>query len=442
MMKYKYVIVLLLLSCQVFGQYLNNTGHFISDATKRVECKVNLTVNGSEIEYKDLKLKGNSLYETPSGIITLSGDDESVSSKIRLYTLDGEEIFNKTFKDIINFSLSSNKHFAAFHNGQQIELFDIANRTFKSINGSNVFSVNDQGQLAWFDEDNSTINFDNQSMKISEPVYKILFFNNRPLFISKSSILVIEDNISRTIYSAQEGRFFDAAVFKDKLYISIKKELAKEFLFTSLSSSDLKNFNNEEETHFPLASAAQKIKQHSQLNTREDLPKGELIRTPLNYYSDSVYQPVGNSYDEMQDYGDPYLHPGVDLLGNYLQEVYSVKKGYVKSILTTGGYPYWRIAISNRDISEDSQGYLYAHLEETSFPYAVGDSVNEGDVIGQLVNFPVQGFVHCHFARITDKGITWKGDWWTFDNPLSYMSTLIDKIPPTFEKAKGNDEFA
>ena len=130
------------------------------------------------------------------------------------------------------------------------------------------------------------------------------------------------------------------------------------------------------------------------------------------------------------------------MLGIFFQDVYSVKPGFVKAILTTSAEFHWRIAIGNENIPDSSTGYLYAHLEETSIPYVVGDSVAEGELIGQLVDFPVVGFVHCHFARIYDEGFTWSGGWWTYDNPLSYMTNFYDSMPPVFEKTIGNDEFA
>jgi hypothetical protein len=171
--------------------------------------------------------------------------------------------------------------------------------------------------------------------------------------------------------------------------------------------------------------------------------RDEPIRCPLFFYSDTVYQPVGNSYGEIQDYGSPpYLHPGVDLLGSHLQNVYSVKAGFVKAILTTSSTFHWRIAIADENTPNQTIGYLYAHLDSTTIPYAVGDSVSEGAVIGQLVDFPVLGFVHCHFARITDQGNTWNGGWWTLDNPLSSMVNFSDTVPPEFQKTVNSDAFA
>jgi hypothetical protein len=219
--------------------------------------------------------------------------------------------------------------------------------------------------------------------------------------------------------------------------------MSDKFVFRSFISEDLLNFTTGEIVDYPLAHISHKNK----ILNNKSIPTtlaNETIRDPIYYYTDTVYQPIGNSYNEMQEYtpGSMYPHPGVDLLGTYLQNTHSVKSGYVKAILTTSGQYHWRIAISNNNTSSYSQGYLYAHLEQSTIPYIVGDSVNMGDVIGQLVNFPVTGFVHCHFARIGCTGTTWSGNWRTYDNPLSYMTNFFDTIPPTFENTINNDVFA
>ena len=261
----------------------------------------------------------------------------------------------------------------------------------------------------------------------------------------RSELKIAKGNSIRQLFSKSSENIFDIEVINNKLYISTKIAFADHFEFNSYFTSDMQIFTKDETVIYPLKHSTtqfENIRNNSRLSNT--LP-GEQIRNPINYYQDTVYQPVGNSYDEIQDYSSGvsiYPHPGVDLLGVYLQDVYSVKSGFVKAILTTSGDFHWRIAIGNENIPDSSTGYLYAHLEETSIPYVVGDSVAEGDIIGQLVDFPVTGFVHCHFARIYDEGLTWSGGWWTYDNPLSYMVNHFDSMPPVFERTIGNDAFA
>jgi hypothetical protein len=427
-----------------FAQHLNASGHFNCIGSDENLAKRSASAKNNEVRVENIILQGNSVFKTPHGFVTLSGDDENSSSTVRIYTIHGKEIFSKSFLQTINFKFSPDKNFCAFHDSRQICLINLSNQKVTTFQGSNVFAVNDSGQLAWFDDKNSTINFKESNVKINEVVYDVLFFNAQPLFITKKNILMQKNNSAEPAFTIEEGRFFYASVFGDKLYVSIKKEQPEEFIFNSLNTTDLLTFTPVEEVHYPLAHHQKKKSDYNPGASRSVNLDSESILDPLYYYNDTVYQPVGNSYDEMQEYspGDIYPHPGVDLLGTFMQDVYAVKKAYVKAILTTSGQYHWRIAVSNQNTSAYSQGYLYAHLEETSIPYAVGDSADEGDVLGQLVDFPVTGFVHCHFARIIDQGVAWNGDWWTFDNPLSYMTNFFDSIPPEFEKTIGNDEFA
>jgi len=132
----------------------------------------------------------------------------------------------------------------------------------------------------------------------------------------------------------------------------------------------------------------------------------------------------------------------VDFLGEDYQEVYAVHDGFVKAVLTTGGDPYWRVAIANEDVSTETEGYLYAHLNEDSIVHTVGDSVTVGDFLGTLYPWGWYDFTHIHFARLQDEGTQWFGNWWTIDNPHIDVTNIQDTIPPTFENAINEDIFA
>ena len=165
----------------------------------------------------------------------------------------------------------------------------------------------------------------------------------------------------------------------------------------------------------------------------------EPIRAPLHYWEASFPSLARNAYAQIQEWTDLYLHPGVDLFEEAYEEVYSVDDGVVRAILTTVGDEYWRTAIESFDTP--GQGYLYAHLNEDSFVFSIGDTVAAGDVIGTL--FPAYSFQpHLHFARIQPEGPEWNGDWWTLDNPLVDITNMTDSLAPVFEFASGSDPFA
>ncbi len=442
-MKSTLFILALLLSSHLFSQHLSEAGHFIDNNLAVLPFTV--INHGNEVEVAgDIKLEGNAVYEIPQGYLTLSGEHENTTSSIRLYTSTGKIIFDQAFTQTINFSLSGNKKFCVFHDSKKIYVIDLANHAINSFEGSNSFSINNDGQVAYYNENNSTVSFGILSLPIAEVVYTTNFFNNQPLFITKKAIYTIKGNTLEAIFHSDEGRVFEAATFNDKLFISVKKETPTEFVFRSYSSSDLFTYSKEEEIRYPLMHNQLPLNEQKGRDNSSDNLRGELIRCPLNYANDNLYQPVGNSYDEIQEYSSSstYLHPGVDLLGVNQQKAYSVQTGFVKGILTTGGDAYWRIATSSSNMSAYSRGYLYAHIEKSTIPYATGDVIKEGDVIGKLTNFPVAGFVHCHFARVGCQGKTWTGNWGTFDNPLRYMTNFKDTTAPQFEKTINKDVFA
>uniref|UniRef100_A0A7C4X8Z6 T9SS type A sorting domain-containing protein n=1 Tax=candidate division WOR-3 bacterium TaxID=2052148 RepID=A0A7C4X8Z6_UNCW3 len=155
--------------------------------------------------------------------------------------------------------------------------------------------------------------------------------------------------------------------------------------------------------------------------------------------------PLGNNWGEFQDYGGyPYMHPGIDVMGMTVgRPVYAVQSGIVKAWLTTSGEWHWRLAIADYNTNDSVEGWLYAHIDPNQYHKNIGEFVNEGDLIGYLVEWPVSGFDHCHFARIKDAGAVWQyADWAFVQNPLVLISPYDDTVKPVFENAYGNYKFA
>lgn len=152
--------------------------------------------------------------------------------------------------------------------------------------------------------------------------------------------------------------------------------------------------------------------------------------------------PIGNSYGEYQNYGSsPYLHPGIDVLGNPNQQVFAVADGVVKAVLTTSGQYHWRVAIGGPG-SGTTSGHLYAHLEQSSITVNVGDTVVKGQLLGELVPWPTSNFTHCHFNSLEDSGNQWFGDWLVPNNVHEDLENANEVSVPVFENARGNDLFA
>lgn len=154
-------------------------------------------------------------------------------------------------------------------------------------------------------------------------------------------------------------------------------------------------------------------------------------------------RPIGNSWGEIQEYEDRlYLHPGVDVMGETIgQPVHAVAAGEVKAWLTISGDWHWRLAIADSSTNDSCNGWLYAHIDFYRDHKEVGDWVEEGDLIGYLVEWP-GGFDHLHWARIMGAGANWTSDWLFVDNPSIELDPSGDTVAPIFENTLESDLFA
>ncbi len=152
---------------------------------------------------------------------------------------------------------------------------------------------------------------------------------------------------------------------------------------------------------------------------------------------------IGNSYGEFQNYGgDSYLHPGLDVLVPDGTPVYAVRSGWVKAVMTTHAELHWRAAIGDSPGTEECEGWLYAHLDQSTIAVAEGDYVEEGDYLGEIVYWPGYDFHHIHFVKIRNSGQPWASDWEFIANPLDELEGIIDLFPPTVRPCYGEYKFA
>ncbi len=154
---------------------------------------------------------------------------------------------------------------------------------------------------------------------------------------------------------------------------------------------------------------------------------------------------VWNYYEQHMAYnGSSYLHQGLDLITPIGEPVYAVCGGVVKCVLTLGGSSYWRIAISPEQSFGFSNGWLYAHLVQSSIQFDVGDTVAIYDYLGDIVQW-YSDWGHIHFVEIRDYGLVWHYDdneWGINYNPLLSLRPDTDTIPPVFDDVFENSKFA
>jgi hypothetical protein len=164
----------------------------------------------------------------------------------------------------------------------------------------------------------------------------------------------------------------------------------------------------------------------------------------------NAVHPLGNNWGEYQNYGSGgYFHNGIDVFPqNQGDPVHAVAHGWVKGWGTIQADYHWRLAISDSQPSVRTRcpGWLYAHIDPNRTHKNIGDEVNAGDIIGYAVAWPVTGFDHCHFARISDTGLTWSRfpdpTWWFTDNPLLIIQPTLDTVRPVIQDARSGQRFA
>jgi len=161
-------------------------------------------------------------------------------------------------------------------------------------------------------------------------------------------------------------------------------------------------------------------------------------------FKPNAQHPVGCTYGQFLHYdGWPaYLHPGIDVLGPPEQAVYAVSGGIVKALHTTSDHLNWRIAIGDQDTSGTCKGYLYVHLVQSSIAVNLGDPIQKGQYLGDMVGFAHYDMTHLHLARIQDTGTQWYGTWLCTENCHLDLAKQDEAEAPVFENALGSDLFA
>ncbi len=414
--------LLVILSLNLTAISLNKFGHILSDK-KENPVKYSIENNEYYVNFHNLKMIGNAFYNLDNKYLTLTTIEGNLPTTLRIYNKNAKLIFKKKYDSTINFTLSENKMFCAFatkNNLKKINLSNFQEKTFpKSLN----FSINNIGELAYAI---------NRSVFVSQKKYDFddrisqIIYHGESIFISTSkTIFKIKSGNLKKIYQT-ENKIFEIKPNADKFYFveKIKTVTGYNYKLYQMKESEVKFIQN-------VKRQVSECKNHGS------------IHSPLKYNETSYPSPIGNSYAEIQEYGNMlYCHPGVDFLGTPYENVYAVHSGYVKAVLTTGGDIYWRIAIANNNTNDESDGYLYAHLNHDTIPFTVGDYVEEGAVIGTLVDWPMPEFTHTHFARLHYSGEIWDGNWWTADDPLRDVVNIQDTIPPSFQNARENELFA
>jgi len=354
------------------------------------------------------------------GSLALTHQDDSLPVFLRLYRSNGETAGTWSFPAVIRPVFSPQQRCYAFSDGKMLHCLNTVTATVTDAAIATEFAIDDDGNLATWSDTTGEVRYGNTVLPVSGIIRSLLWHRGELLVHTPHKLLRFADGA--VLYQTSNS-LHDVRSHNGNLYLSENRTDGYHLLL-------LQDSGVVELLCAPPAPSR---------GGRSHAP----IQAPLHYGELYYPFPIGNSYLEIQDYGSgAYMHPGVDFLGLPYDAAYAVADGVVKAVLTTGGENYWRVAVALEDTNEECEGYLYAHLAQNSITVSEGDYVSAGDQLGNIVEWPIADFHHCHFARIEESGQVWSGAWWTTDDPLRDVTNLSDTSAPIFLNAHGDDLLA
>jgi hypothetical protein len=392
---------------------------------------------------------GSGFYVSNSGLIAAIDAEESSAGKCKLvfYSPNGEFLTRAESTYASDFAFSQNGKVFAFNSVAGITLIEPEQRKSFQLPRADLFTLSITGDsVAAISE--GRLSLWRKSDKLAE-------FSDGPKWPRKLAfspdgqcIACIGKNTVK-VFSLLSGKvLLQKSLPKDQTYQDLRWQNDRlELGIRERSKGTLRG------VHISYDLSGRQI--DSSKTQTKDLPVGLTRPEGLLYkpaIQDSVSwpfppfniaYPIGNTYEEYQNYGgDPYLHPGSDLLAPDNTPVFSVAEGTVKAVLTIDAQYHWRIAVGDSTTAGYGKGWLYAHLIQSSIPWAVGDTIHVSDFLGELVPWPIADFTHCHFVRIQDEGEIWTMPWDAISNPLEVLRPKADETPPVFHLTRGRDSLA
>jgi len=427
-MRFVLIFSMWLAICELFSVNLNDFGHIVvAKDSENLSYSVMEQDNRAFIDFENHILPGSALYQTGFGFLSLEVFEVGLPVVLRIFDENKAEIFTKQYDKMINSMFSDNKQYFAFHDGNRLVVLDLHKHIETCYLGrSDFFTVNNEGVPVFTNSENSFLYLQEQFYTDSV-IRKFLFAEEQLYVFTEKSLYQLKEGLLKQCIDFK-GIFFDAECENGEVYFSTKSKKEDSFVFSLFRFDESRN-----------SQVIQK-KEYLIPNRRTHTS----LRTPLSYYEDNYEGSLLNTYGTIQG---PFLngyfpHRAMDFMGQPGEDVYAVENGYVKNIYTTGGDRYWQILISNENTNAECEGYLYVHLDEDSFLYTLGEQVNMGDIIGQLVEWSTPGQDHVHFSRIIHSGAVWDDYYKTPDNALVDFANFTDDTPPVLLNARNNDLLA
>ncbi len=404
--------------------------------------KADLMITGARgFELRLHNITGNGFLISDLGYVLAVSAPESpaLPVSLQIHNFENRVVYRNTFHRFSNPSLSPDGSQLIFSADELLNVLNLITWKLQSYPGSDVYAAGPDNLMAALIRDEESphmVVFRGETpihhiLPVEKPRQMGFDVEGSTLFIisrSRLSAICLQTGQIRELYRPESGEIRDLQVNRGRIRLGIRELRNNRYR----GRCDVLNFRGNRLGR--VWGEEKKISVNSVGESRHDS-----IPWP---YAPNEQHPVGNTYAAYQGFypSSPYLHPGIDVMGVPGQAVYAVKAGVVKAIITISAELHWRVAIADSGTADPVEGYLYAHLIQNTITVNVGDTVELGQHLGDIIEWPT-GFHHIHFARIQDSGSTWHGNWICTENPHLNIDMINDTEPPVILNAYNNERF-
>lgn len=416
-----------------------------------------LTVSKSGItQFFMEEVSGSGAVISNAGYLIITGTNEDYSKKISHYSPSGELVSTAQFTDPDLFELSPDgTHYAMGSkrgvsvieiNSGRSKLYPHADQlVFSSDNSLIAFA--DGEKITLYKEDKLILNISHNHSYVRDIVMSP--DKSTLAYIGRQKLVIVDVKNGNTILSDSiEGSlsFRELRLSNERLWAGIHKRDRK----NRQSVGQLRSYSLSIRSQRTEKGAIFTYPQKRALNYNYGTTSKGRKELPWPFEPMDAPQKQWNGYLQLAASRDgtsgTYCHQGLDMDVPSYARCYSIDSGYVKCKLTimNPGDLYWRVAVSEVQTPDTSDGWLYAHLEKSTIGVDVGDEVLPGDYIGEIIPWSGLSGGHIHFARIRDHGTSWKysdDQWWNVYSPLEQLRPLSDTSVPKIMDCFPNSKF-
>jgi hypothetical protein len=395
------------------------------------------------------KVPGSDVEISNSGYIIFYDHSEHFNGKLKIhiYSNEGSFLVSEEFMSANLFEFSSSGEKLAVGTPDGISVISlVSGESFKIEKGLEI-AIDETGQLIAVAQPGRLLIY--QNSELIKNLQTGIEFPRKLMVSSENNFISLIDKFSLRVYSLSDYKilfeeniggdlsFRDLKLIDDKIITGIHKKNKQES--TGLLRVYDLNGNQVNEK----SGESRQLRQVERINF-EKKSESNYDPIPWPFFPFDSMRTVWNHYEQHMGLGgsDSYLHQGLDIITPIGEPTYSVIDGFVKLVLTTGGSSYWRTAISAEQVPGWSNGWLSAHLIQSTIQVDVGDTIQIHDYLGDIIQW-ASDWGHIHFVEIRDSGLVWlytDNEWGINFSPIlalqPYPDTTAPYIDPVFPWSK------